>query len=83
MKYQKDALEKFPLQIDYVLNSYVRHNLNKEDYKNIVLCGLGGSGIAGRIVKSFFQKISSIPIEVISDYNLPNYVNDESLVILN
>lgn len=82
MKYQKAYLEKFPDQIEFAIKNYVRHNLSVDDYNNIVLCGLGGSGIAGRIVKSYFQNSSSIPIEVISEYKLPVYVGETSLVIL-
>lgn len=82
MKYQKDALTQFPVQIEYALKNYVRHNLEADDFNNIVLCGLGGSGIAGRIIKTFFQNRATIPVEVISDYSLPAYVNNQSLVII-
>lgn len=83
MKYQKKDLEKFPLQIEFALKNYKKHELNPHDIDQIVLAGLGGSGIAGRIVKSYFQKVSTLPIEVISDYNLPFYVGKRTLVILN
>lgn len=83
MNYQKEALTKFPEQIQYAIENYVRHNIEIADVENIVLCGLGGSGIAGRIIKSFYQNRSTLPIEVISDYSLPHYVNEHSLVILN
>jgi len=82
MKYQKKYLEKFPSQIEYTLSNYIRHNLNAESFRNIVICGLGGSGIAGRIIKSFFYDTSPVPIEIVSDYSLPFYVNENSLVII-
>ena len=45
--------------------------------------GLGGSGIGAQIVKSWiFDKIS-LPIETVSDYDLPAFANDKTLVILN
>ncbi len=83
MKYQKADLAKMPEQIQYVLDHYVRHNLSIDDFNNIVLCGLGGSGIAGRLVKVFFKDRCPVPIEVISDYSLPAFVSQTSLVILN
>lgn len=83
MKYQKKDLSKFPKQIEYALKTYKKHGLVKNSFQNIVLAGLGGSGIAGRIVKAYYQKSSPIPIEVISDYKLPQYVNKKTLVILN
>jgi len=83
MKYQKDALAKFPEQIQFAIDNYVRHNYTIDNIHNIVLAGLGGSGIAGRIVKSFFLERTPVPVEVISDYTLPQYVDDQSLIILN
>jgi len=82
MKYQKKYLEKFPQQIEYTLNNYIRHNLSIDNFQNIVICGLGGSGIAGRIAKSFFYEISPVPVEVVSDYTLPFYVSESSLAII-
>ncbi len=82
MKFQRQYLEKFPYQVEYSLNNYIRHNLTIDNFKNISICGLGGSGIAGRIIKSFFYDISPVPVEVISDYSLPYYVNESSLVII-
>jgi glucose/mannose-6-phosphate isomerase len=83
MKYQRQALEKFPFQIEYAVKNYKKHHLKEREYGNIVLCGLGGSGIANYIVKSYFFNKLKLPIEVVSDYFLPAYVNKDSIVILN
>jgi glucose/mannose-6-phosphate isomerase len=82
MKYQSEQLRKFSAQIDYVLQNYTDHNFSESDFSNIVLGGLGGSGIGGRITKALFIDKISLPVEVISDYNLPAYVAADSLVIL-
>ncbi len=82
MKYQKEYLARFPEQISFAINNYVRHNIKASEIDHILLCGLGGSGIAGRITKTFFRNRSPIPVEVVSDYSLPAYVNERSLVIL-
>jgi glucose/mannose-6-phosphate isomerase len=82
MKYQKEALSAFSDQIKDRLAEYVPHNLNYKDFNNVVLCGLGGSGIGGRIAKSYFSDKASLPIEVVSKYTLPKFVNEKSLVIL-
>jgi glucose/mannose-6-phosphate isomerase len=82
MKYQKAFLERFPDQIEFALQNYDRHNLEIDQFSNIVIGGLGGSGIAGRIVKSYFQSSCSIPVEIVSEYNLPAYADEKSLVIL-
>jgi len=83
MKYQQAFLEQFPRQIEYSLQNYVRHNINIDDLNNIIIGGLGGSGIAGRIIRSFYQNACPVPVEVVSDYHLPAYAGGNSLVILN
>ena len=81
MKYQGDALSKFPEQIQHVLENHKPHGLKASDFRNIVIAGLGGSGIGGHITKSLCADTSPVPIEVISDYGLPAYVDGETLVI--
>ena len=48
------------------------------DFDNVVVAGMGGSGIVGRI---FSELYSEKPVEVVSDYQLPKYANDRTLVI--
>ncbi len=50
--------------------------------KNILVCGLGGSGIGGNIVKCLVKNELSVPFDVSKDYNIPKYVNRETLVII-
>ncbi|MCL4421474.1 MAG: bifunctional phosphoglucose/phosphomannose isomerase [Candidatus Thermoplasmatota archaeon] len=49
-----------------------------KDFDNVVVAGMGGSGIVGRI---FSELYSEKPVEVVSDYQLPKYANDRTLVI--
>jgi glucose/mannose-6-phosphate isomerase len=48
---------------------------------HIVVCGMGGSGIGGKIVAQWGLDDMSIPILSVQDYNLPEYVGKNSLVI--
>lgn len=82
MKYQKEDLAYFPFQVEYALNYYQGVDWQPAQYQHIVLGGLGGSGIAGRIVERYFYRTANVPVEVVSGYDLPGYVNDQSLVIL-
>lgn len=50
-------------------------------YSNVVVTGLGGSGIGGRIAAQIVAGEATCPIEVYSNYYLPAYVNHKSLVI--
>ncbi len=82
MNPQHEALRKFSYQIGYAISNYKHHGLKADQFNNIIIGGLGGSGIGGRIVKSLFAHEMPIPVEAIADYTLPGYVNEKSLVIL-
>lgn len=56
-------------------------NFQFRGIKNIVISGQGGSGIAGVIAKDIFYKSLSIPIFIVQDYEIPSYVNNETLFV--
>ncbi|MCC6721597.1 MAG: SIS domain-containing protein [Bacteroidia bacterium] len=78
----QSSLENFTSQIKFVIQSYIKHGYSENDFSNILIGGMGGSGIGARIAKSWFFDKMLLPIEVIDDYNLPAYANSGSLVIL-
>jgi glucose/mannose-6-phosphate isomerase len=49
---------------------------------NIVLCGLGGSAIAGDLLRSYLADDLQVPFLVNRNYTLPAYVGPSSLVII-
>jgi glucose/mannose-6-phosphate isomerase len=49
---------------------------------NVVVAGMGGSGLGASVVKHLFKDQLTIPFEVVNSYSLPAYVNQNSLVIL-
>lgn len=78
----EDSLLNFEKQIAYALETFKPDGIEGRDVQNIVLCGLGGSGIGGRIARGFYLKNATCPVEVFSDYFLPNYISNKTLVIL-
>ncbi len=50
--------------------------------RNIIVCGMGGSALGGRVVDSFTEKKIRAPIEIFTQYYVPNYVNRDTLVII-
>lgn len=82
MKYLGPELAQFSDQIDYAIKNYHAHGKKINEFKHIVISGLGGSGISGKIIKSYYINKIDIPIETVSDYQLPKFVNSDSLVIL-
>ena len=49
--------------------------------RNIVVAGMGGSAIGGDIVRTLAKNELNIPMVVSRNYTLPNWVNEDTLVI--
>lgn len=49
---------------------------------NIIVAGMGGSGIGGDLLKDWARDKTAIPIEVNREYNLPAYAGKKTLVLL-
>ena len=49
---------------------------------NVLICGLGGSGIGGSIVAELVSGNANTPINVSKGYFIPAYVNENTLVII-
>lgn len=58
---------------------FTSHNV---PVQNIIISGMGGSGIGGTIVSEVVKDSVLIPIEVVKGYFLPAYVNENTLVIV-
>lgn len=52
-----------------------------KDIRNVLICGLGGSGIGGTILTDLVAPEVSIPICATKDYSIPNFVDEHTLVI--
>jgi glucose/mannose-6-phosphate isomerase len=79
----KKLIEQFPDQIREALSLSL--DLPKYDSKkiqNIVIAGLGGSGITGVMVKKMLEPILSIPTQTLCSYDIPAYINEHTLFII-
>ena len=76
-------IDAFPKQLKEALEIGRKATLKAPGgpYTNVVVTGLGGSGIGGRIVAQLMHKEAKCPIEVYNNYYLPGYVDHKSLVI--
>ena len=48
----------------------------------VAICGMGGSAIGGDITRTLIDSEVKVPVTVVRGYDLPGYVNSETLVIL-
>ena len=55
---------------------------HEPEIRNVLITGLGGSGIGGTIVSEIVSGECPVPITVNKDYFLPTFVNENSLVIV-
>jgi len=49
--------------------------------QQVVVCGMGGSALGGRIIDSLYASQLRVPLEIFTEYNVPNYVGPETLVV--
>lgn len=47
----------------------------------VVVAGMGGSALAALVVKTWLKDVLSVPFEVVRTYDLPAYIDHETLVI--
>ena len=56
--------------------------IRKTNVNQVLVTGLGGSGIGGSVVNELVQDNCTVPIIVNKDYFLPSFVNEKTLVII-
>lgn len=80
----KELIAAFPGQLEEALQIGQNYSfiIGPEAPANIVLTGLGGSGIGGSIVQNYAADKLKVPFAVNKDYFLPAFVNADTLVIV-
>lgn len=65
-----------------VIGSNAKLTASNHPISNVLICGLGGSGIGGSIVAELVVANANVPINVTKGYFIPEYVNHNTLVII-
>ncbi|MCX7984550.1 MAG: bifunctional phosphoglucose/phosphomannose isomerase [Bacteroidetes bacterium] len=75
---------EFPQQIEEAvrIGKSVKIKLSSRGIQNIVLTGLGGSAIAGDLLRCYLADELSVPLVVNRHYHLPDFVGPKTLVIV-
>lgn len=80
----RDALrigEEFSIPNDFLPNpAPASAPASVQNFKNIVVLGMGGSAIGGDLLSDYFADELSIPIVVIRGYDIPKFVDENSLI---
>jgi glucose/mannose-6-phosphate isomerase len=79
----KDLIKGFPAQLKDAVEIANKARLSplKTAINNVIVCGLGGSGIGGTLAKEILFDEAIVPIEVLKSYSLPSYADEHTLVI--
>lgn len=77
-------VKEFTSQLTEALEIGKNTNLKapKNTINNIVITGLGGSGIGGKIATQLVADQLKVPAVINNDYSLPKFVNENTLVIV-
>lgn len=82
MMYQ--LIKKFPAQLKEAIeigeSAVIRTHFHP--IKNVILAGMGGSGIGGTFVADMIADECIVPFNISNSYKLPAYVDKNSLVII-
>ncbi len=79
----KELIEDFTKHIEESIKISNNSTLNpfNGNINNVLICGLGGSGIGGSIISQVVVQDANCPITINKDYKIPAFVNQNTLVI--
>jgi glucose/mannose-6-phosphate isomerase len=76
-------IEKFPSDMKeaFEIGSKAAKEFDTKKVDRVLIVGLGGSGIGGRICQNLVFDSCSAPISLVNNYDLPSWANSSTLVI--
>ncbi len=79
----KELIENFAGQIEKGIEIFAANppKAIKNKYANVVISGLGGSGIGGTIIKDLSTSFAYAPVIVNKEYSIPAFVDSNTLFI--
>jgi glucose/mannose-6-phosphate isomerase len=80
----QNLVERFPDQLEEAISIFRATRLREpsQPFTNVVIAGLGGSGIGGTIVSDLAFNSSPVPVTVTKGYFIPAFTGAQSLVII-
>lgn len=79
----KDLVANFPKQLQEALTIAQNAKISApKKIDNILITGLGGSGIGGTNVAELAIKVAKVPVSISKDYFIPAFVSENTLVIV-
>ncbi|NQX90878.1 MAG: bifunctional phosphoglucose/phosphomannose isomerase [Flavobacteriales bacterium] len=80
----RELITKFPQQLAHAIEIGKSTELKNPpaDIRNVLICGLGGSGIGGKIMCQLIEEQCEVPVLTNNNYTIPAFVNQQTLVVI-
>ena len=84
LAYMRGLIDTFPQQLAHGMRIAEAASLSAPErpIRNVLISGLGGSGIGGSIVAELLAATLKVPVAVNKEYAIPAFVGPETLVII-
>ncbi len=78
-----ESIQFFSKQIKHTWEQLAKIKIKPvKKIDNVIIAGMGGSGLGADVIKHVYKQQLQIPLEIVNDYTLPHYTNENTLVIL-
>lgn len=79
----RTAIKDCPQQFKHILSAYADWKPARATgtISNVLFLGMGGSAIGGDMVRIWVERHAKVPMAVVRGYEIPGWVNGETLVI--
>lgn len=80
----RELVASFDLQLKKAIEIGENASISpiSKNFNNIIICGLGGSGIGGKILQDYLRDKINIPLIVNNEYDIPAFVDKNTLAIV-
>lgn len=76
-----EILKRFPEQCRRARSAAAQLSVRPFAPGNVVVAGMGGSGIAGKLLAAYLGSEAPVPVAACDSYHLPRYVGKDTLVV--
>ena len=81
-EYMEKLIAEFPDQLQEALDIGRKALIeSRKDIHEVLICGMGGSGVGAHFVKDFVSETAQVPILINKDYDIPAFADEHTLVL--
>src|SRR6056297_4000203 len=81
-EYMEKLIAEFPDQLREALDIGRKALIeSRKDIHEVLICGMGGSGVGAHFVKDFVSETAQVPILINKDYEIPAFADEHTLVL--